>query len=225
MILDGRVTVNGRRVDALPVLVDPERDEIRLDGKRIRLERKVYYLLNKPKGVVCTQRDPSGRRRATDLLVGVRERVFPVGRLDVDSTGLLLMTNDGQLAQHLTHPRYGVPKTYRAEVGGRIEPADVQRLQKGVWLSEGKTQPARVRIIHRGHRRSVLEITLREGRNRQVRRMLARLGHPVRRLMRIRIGRISIRGLGTGKFRPLRPEEIRYLKRLAQQAEQASQTS
>ncbi len=215
MILAGRVKVNEHVVDTLPVLADPRQDVIRVDGRRIRTERTVYYLLNKPSGVVCTQRDPSGRTKATDLLVGVKERVFPVGRLDADSTGLLLMTNDGELAQRLTHPRYGMPKTYRAEVGGRIEPADVEKLRKGIWLSEGKTGPARVRIVRRGHRQSLLEMTLREGRNRQVRRMLARLGHPVRRLSRTRMGRLSIHGLGAGKYRPLSREEVAYLQAIS----------
>ena len=213
MILAGRVRVNGRPVRSLPVLVNPDADEISVDGRRIRAERKVYYLLNKPKGVFCTQRDPAGRTRAVDLLVGVRERVYPVGRLDADSQGLLLMTNDGDLAAVLTHPRYGVPKTYRARVGGRIGSEHIEHLRRGVWLSGGKTRPARVRLVYGSGTHSVLEITLHEGRNRQVRRMLAKLGHPVRELTRIRIGRLSLRGLGPGQFRPLRPDEVAALRR------------
>lgn len=212
MILEGRVSVNGQRVEEMPVLVDPQADDVRVDGRRIRFERKVYYLLNKPKGVLCTQHDPSGRKRATDLLANVKERVYPVGRLDADSEGLLLMTNDGELAAALTHPRYGVPKTYRARVSGKVGPADVARLRQGIWLSEGKTRPSRVSIAYSSRTYSVLEITLREGRNRQVRRMLAKLGHPVRELKRIRIGPLSLRGLGTGRVRQLTPSEVQRLR-------------
>lgn len=215
IILDGRVWVNGRTVSTLPVLVDPERDRICVDGKPLRAERRVYYLLHKPKGVHCTNRDPAGRPRAVDLLRGVRERVFPVGRLDAHSVGLLLMTNDGELAQRLTHPRYGVPRTYRAHVGGRIRGEDIERLRKGVWLAEGKTNVAGARIVHRGRDVSVVEITLREGRKHEIRRILARLGHPVRRLTRIRIGPLSLRGLPSGAFRPLTPQELAALRRAA----------
>jgi len=218
LILSGRVRVNNRWVNTLPVLVDPEADEIFVDNRPVRSERKVYYILNKPKGVFCTQNDPAGRTRAADLLRGVRERVYPVGRLDADSRGLLLMTNDGELAAVLTHPRYGVPKTYRAWTSGRIPSADIERLQQGIWLSAGKTRPARVQLIHTSADRSVLEITLHEGRNRQVRRMLAKLGHPVRELTRIRIGPLSLRGLGPGQFRALGRTEVEALRRQAARA-------
>jgi 23S rRNA pseudouridine2605 synthase len=212
IILDGRVRVNGKAISSLPVLVDAARDTIVVDGKPLKREAKVYLLLHKPAGVHCTNYDPDGRPRAVDLLVGVKERLFPVGRLDADSTGLLLMTNDGELAERLAHPRYGVPKTYRAHVAGAVTPEDIARLRKGVWLAEGKTHVADTRIIHRGRERSVIEITLQEGRNREVRRVLARLGHNVRRLMRIRIGPLSLRGLPPGGFRPLTPEELRALR-------------
>ncbi len=215
LILQGRVRVNGKRVDELPVLVDSAADEVRVDGRRIRLERKVYYLLNKPEGVLCTQRDPDGRTRAVDLLAGVHQRVYPVGRLDASSQGLLLLTNDGELAAALTHPRYGVPKTYRARVKGKVTAEGLEKLRKGIWLSEGKTQPARVTVAYSSRNHSILEVTLREGRNRQVRRMLAKLGHPVRELTRIRIGPLSLRGLRVGRFRALRPAEVEQLKDLA----------
>jgi len=210
------VSVNGRRVRALPVMVDPKEDRILVDRKPIRPERLVYYILNKPPGYYCTNNDPAGRKRAIDLMKGVRERVFPVGRLDASSLGLLLMTNDGELAARLTHPRYGVPKTYRAEVIGRPTQGDLERLRKGVWLSEGKTGPAEVSIIHKGRDKTILEITLREGRNREVRRMLAKLGHKVRRLSRIRVGRLSTRKLGLGEYRPLTKTEVAYLLRLSE---------
>ncbi len=215
IILDGRVRVNGRPVLTLPVLVDPERDEILVDDEPLRPPHKVYYLLHKPKGVHCTNFDPDGRPRAVDLLGGVRQRVFPVGRLDADSTGLLLMTNDGELAERLTHPRYGVAKTYRVHVNGDVTAEDIARLRKGVWLAEGKTHVPGARIIHRGRERSVIEITLREGRNREVRRILARLGHNARKLLRIRIGPLSLRGLGPGEWRPLTKAELQALRRLA----------
>jgi len=217
MIVDGRVSVNGRIADVLPVLVDADRDDIRVDGRPIKTEPKAYYLLNKPRGVVCTNRDPSGRRRAVDLLGSVGARLFCIGRLDADSEGLLLLTNDGALTQQLTHPRYEVPKTYRAQVRGRIGNDDLEQIRKGVWMAEGKTRTATVKLTYRGPQRSVLEITLREGRNRQVRRVLARLGYPVRRLRRIAIGELTAKGLAAGKHRRLRPSEVRYLRLLAGQ--------
>ena len=145
---------------------------------------------------------------------GVRERVYPVGRLDADSTGLLLLTNDGELANRLTHPRYGVEKTYVATIRGRLSGEDSARLVKGVWLSEGKASTAAVHILHSGRDRSTLEIRLREGRNRQIRRMLARVGHKIISLKRTRIGPLNIRGLGPGKFRPLSQVEVDLLNKL-----------
>ncbi len=213
IVLDGRVQVNGRVVLSLPAFADPERDRIVVDGQPLRSERKVYYLLHKPRGVHCTNRDPDGRPRAVDLMAGVKERLFPVGRLDADSTGLLLMTNDGELAEHLAHPRYGVPKTYRAHVNGMVTDEDLARLRKGIWLSDGKARIASARIIHRGRERSVLEVTLTEGRNREVRRVLAHLGHNVRKLIRIRIGPLSLRGLAPGEYRPLSKAEVAALHR------------
>ncbi|MFQ5423776.1 MAG: pseudouridine synthase [Phycisphaerae bacterium] len=218
LIVDGRVEVNGRVVNRLPVLVLPERDRIRVDGKPVRTEKLVYFLLNKPRHVYCTHHDTAGRKRAVDLLVGVRERVFPVGRLDADSMGLLILTNDGELAQKLAHPRFTVPKTYRAEVTGAPTAEALVQLRQGVWLSEGRTSSARITIIHRQRTKAVLEVTLREGRNRQVRRMLAKLGHKVRRLTRIRMGKLSIARLPVGAFRPLTRAEVQYLRDLAEKA-------
>ena len=212
---EGHVQVNGTYVRKLPVLVDPAADDIRVDGRRFKKARLVYYLLHKPKGVLCTNSDPAGRMRAVDLLRGVRQRVYPVGRLDASSTGLLLMTNDGELADLLTHPRYGIEKTYQATVAGRISTATIEKLKKGVWLAESKTQPARVTILRRGRENSILEIKIREGRNRHIRRVLARLGHKVVRLKRTRIGRLGIRGLGPGSFRPLTNQEVQALRKFA----------
>jgi 23S rRNA pseudouridine2605 synthase len=214
IIAAGRVTVDGETVTELGAKADPETQDVRLDGRRLRPEALEYWILNKPKGVVCTNDDPAGRTRPVDLIPGSDARLFPVGRLDADSQGLLLMTNDGALANRLTHPRYEVPKTYRATVDGGVTGKEVQRLLKGVHLAEGKTGRPQVKVLKRGRTRSVLLITIREGRNRQVRRMLARLGHPVRELIRTRIGRLSVRGLGSGKARRLKPEELEYLKHL-----------
>ncbi len=214
LVREGHVQVNGTYVRKLPVLVDPEADDIRIDGRRLKKAKLVYYLLHKPKGVLCTNSDPAGRMRAIDLLRGVRQRVYPVGRLDASSTGLLLMTNDGELADLLTHPRYGIEKTYQATVAGRISTAAIEKFKKGVWLAEAKTQPGRVKVLRRGREDSILEIKIREGRNRHIRRVLARLGHKVLRLKRTRIGRLGMRGLGLGSFRLLTSQEVQALRKL-----------
>lgn len=213
LIVEGHVRVNGQLVSELPVLVEDD-DFIEVDSRPIRRERKAYFLLNKPRGVVVSNADPSGRTRAIDLLAGVRERVFAVGRLDMESSGLLLLTNDGELSNRLTHPRYEVPKTYHAEVDGSVSGDDIARLTAGVYLAEGKARADRISVLNRSHRQTLLAITLTEGRNRQIRRMLAKLGHKVRKLKRVSLGRLTTRGLGVGKFRPLTADEVNYLKRL-----------
>jgi 23S rRNA pseudouridine2605 synthase len=212
LVLDGRVAVNGQAIRTLPVLVDPAADGIAVDGRPIRADKLVYYMLNKPAGVFCTHHDQAGRTRAVDLLIGVRERVFPIGRLDADSMGLLILTNDGPLTQMLTHPRFGVPKTYRVEVAGQPSSNVMEKLRAGVWLSEGRTAPARIEVIHSNRKRTILEITLRESRNREIRRMLAKMGHNVRRLVRVQVGRLSIAKLPLGAFRKLTDEEVKQLK-------------
>lgn len=212
IILDGRVRVNGKVAQSLPVLVDPEEDKITVDGRPLRIEHKVYYLLHKPRGVHCTNYDPDQRTRAIDLMQGVKQRVYPVGRLDADTSGLLLMTNDGTLAEHLAHPRYGVAKTYRAHVNGRVTVEEIEQMRKGIWLSDGKAQVANAAIIHAEQNRSVVEITLREGKNREVRRVLAKLKHPVRKLIRIKIGPLSLKGLPEGQYRTLTPAELKSLR-------------
>ena len=214
LVAAGRVTVDGRAVTELGAKADPETQEVRLDGRRVRSESLQYWMLNKPKGVVCTHDDPAGRSRPLDFIPDAQARLFPVGRLDADSKGLLLLTNDGALANRLTHPRYEVPKTYQATVAGRITGKEVQRLLKGVHLAEAKTGRPKVKVLKRSRSRSLIQVTIFEGRNRQVRRMLARLGHPVRELVRTRIGRLSLRGLGPGRARRLTPAEVEYLKEL-----------
>ena len=212
LILSGAVCVNRKVADKLPAFVDPEEDVITVNGRKIQPERKVYFLLNKPKGVICTNFDPQGRKKAIDL-VPTGERTFCVGRLDADSTGIIILTNDSELANRLTHPKYRVPKTYLARVKGQISGEAVERLKKGVWLAEGKTAGASVKVLRRSHKDSLIEVTIRQGLNRQVRRMLAKVGLPVESLKRTRIGKLNARGLGLGKFRALTKDELVYLKK------------
>jgi len=215
LILSGIVRVNRKVVDKLPAFVDPQQDVITVDGKTIRPAQKVYFLLNKPKGVVCTSNDPQGRKTAIDL-IQTRERIFCVGRLDTETTGIIILTNDSELANRLAHPRYGLSKTYVVGVRGQITGEQVEKLKKGIWLSEGKTGPASVKILRRGHTESLIEVTIGQGLNRQVRRMLAKVGLPVKTLARTRIGKIDARGLGVGKSRPLTRAEVAYLEKTTQ---------
>ncbi len=212
LILEGVVRVNGQVVDTLPAFVDPDVDVVIVNGRRLKQAQRVYFLLNKPKGVICTSRDPQGRPRAVDL-VHTRERVFCVGRLDADTTGLIILTNDPDLTNLLTHPRYKVPKTYVAKVAGRVDSAALGKLRKGVWLAEGRTARAEVKVLKRGHHDSLLEITIEQGLNRQVRRMLASVGLPVQSLKRTRIGPLRLEGLAVGKHRPLSRAEVAALRR------------
>jgi 23S rRNA pseudouridine2605 synthase len=214
LILSGEVRVNRKVVDTLPAFVDPEKDVITVSGRKIRPAHKVYFLLNKPKGIICTNSDPQGRVKAIDL-VHTNERIFCVGRLDADTTGLIILTNDSELTNKLTHPRYGIAKTYVAKIKGEIAGEQVEKLKKGVRLAEGKTGRASVKILKRRHNESLIEITIRQGLNRQVRRMLAKVGLPVKSLTRTSIGKLTIRGLGVGKFRTLTSSEVGYLKRAA----------
>ncbi len=213
LILDGQVRVNGKLVDTLPAFADPDNDMITVHGRRIGATGRVYYLLNKPKGVICTNSDPQGRRKAIDL-VPSKQRIFCVGRLDIDSSGLIILTNDNELTNRLTHPRYELAKTYRVDVTGQLTGAAIEKLKKGVWLSEGRTGRAAVKILRRGRNVSTLEIVIRQGLNRQVRRMLARVGLGVKSLGRTKIGKIGLRGVGVGKCRQLTDSEVAYLKKV-----------
>jgi 23S rRNA pseudouridine2605 synthase len=210
LIADGRVTVNGE-VAVLGRRADVETDTIALDGVTVVVrDDLVYYLLNKPAGTVSTASDPEGRPTVVEL-VPSSPRVFPVGRLDVDTEGLLLLTNDGELTQLLTHPSFGVVKTYLAEVEGDPAPATVRRLREGVELDDGVTAPARVKVVQRRATSAAVEIGIHEGRNRQVRRMCDVVGHPVRRLVRTRIGPLHDRRLQPGEWRRLSVGEVRRL--------------
>lgn len=207
LIAAGRVRVNGQRA-VLGRRVNVERDVVEVDGVRVGVrEGLVYYLLNKPAGVVTTASDPQGRPTVVEL-VPLEPRVFAVGRLDADTEGLLLLTNDGDLAHRLTHPSFGVEKEYLVEVESRPSLTTLQRLRKGVVLDDGTTAPARVVLVAP----NALRITIHEGRNRQVRRMCAAVGHPVVRLVRTRIGPLAERGLGPGQWRPLTLAERRALE-------------
>ncbi|MGC9455800.1 MAG: pseudouridine synthase [Phycisphaerae bacterium] len=220
MILQGRVTVNGELLTDLPCFIDPRKDDVRVDGRRVRKQEapKVYYLLNKPQKVVCTQRDPQNRPRAVDLIPDIPQRVYCVGRLDADSTGVIILTNDGDLTEFVTHPRYGVEKTYVVEIDGRLDEKKVQKLKDGVYLDGRPGSGSKVRVLRSNNRRSLLEITLREGRNREIRRTLARLGHKVRRLKRTAIGPVTDRGLKIGSYRRLSPSEVEKLRRSGRQS-------
>ena len=213
LIVSGVVRVNRKVVDELPAFVDPDKDVITVHGKRIQAARKVYYLLNKPKGVICTNSDPQGRKKAIDIIRSP-ERIFCVGRLDADTTGVIILTNDSELANKLTHPRYGLAKTYVVGVKGMITGKQIEKLKKGIWLAEGKTGRASAKILKRGHKESLIEVTIRQGLNRQVRRMLAKVGLPVKSLKRTRIGKLTSRGLGVGKYRKLTSNEVAHLKKI-----------
>ncbi|HEX2047880.1 MAG TPA: pseudouridine synthase [Acidimicrobiales bacterium] len=210
LIEDGRVTVNGE-VAELGRRVDPEHDRIEVDGLRVPVRPGlVTYLLNKPRGVVATASDPQGRPTVVQL-VPSEPRVFPVGRLDADTEGLLLLTNDGDLAHRLTHPSFGVEKEYLARVEGNPSPGVLRRLREGVDLEDGRTAPAKATLAAPG----VISLVIHEGRNRQVRRMCEAVGHPVRRLVRTRIGPLAERRLKPGEWRALDLEEVRALEAAA----------
>jgi pseudouridine synthase len=229
LIAEGRVTVNGKTVHEMGTKADPAADDVRVDGRRIKgPERLRYLLLNKPAGYVTTRSDPQGRPTVIDLLGGVREYVYPVGRLDYDTEGLLLLTNDGDLAAKLTHPRHGVERIYEAQVAGIPDVADLERLRTGIPLDGRRTLPAEVVLVtrgasgpakaghyDRGRQDGMLRLTIREGRKRQVRRMCEAVGHPVRALRRTRIGPIEDRRLKPGQWRELTNQEIQALKRAA----------
>lgn len=215
LIADGRVTVNGRTILTMGVKADPQKDDIRVDGRRVKAAARLrYILLYKPTGFVTTRSDPQRRRTVMDLLPGVREYVYPVGRLDYDSEGLLLLTNDGDLAARLTHPRHGVARTYEARVAGMPDRAALERLRNGIPLDGHRTLPADAVLLNEGRRDrdGVLRLTIREGRNRQVRRMCEAVGHPVQQLKRTKIGTVGDRKLKPGDWRELTPQEIAALK-------------
>src|SRR5437764_1854958 len=215
LVSAGRVSVDGKVVRELGLQLEPEGHEVRVDGKPVESERPVYWVVNKPRGYLCTNYDPAGRPRAVDLLPHVPQRVYTVGRLDEDSEGLLLLTNDGELAFRLMHPRFGVEKTYDVQVAGNPSRDDLQRLLTGVWLSDGHVKARRVKRMKRRGDSTWLRIVLSEGKNREVRRMLSRLGHKVMRLKRMALGPVRLGHLGKGRSRRLDRDELESLRAAA----------
>ena len=217
LMLDGRVSVNGVTIRELGTKADAQADDIRVDGRRIKLaSRHRYILLNKPSGYVTTRSDPQQRPTVMSLLPGLHEYIYPVGRLDYDSEGLLLLTNDGDLAAHLTHPRHGVNRVYEVTVAGVPDAHDIERLAKGVTIDGRRTQRADVRLVPGRHAgQATVRITIAEGRNRQVRRMFDAVGHPVDQLRRVAIGPLKDSRLKLGQWRDLTADEVRALKKAA----------
>ena len=216
MILNGRVTVDDQTITELGGKYDSSQQKICVDGKPLTLaEKKVYYLLNKPKGYLSTAKDERGRRTVLDLLPEVRERVYPLGRLDNNTEGLLLISNDGDLMNGLLHPRYKVNKTYVARVVGVPSEKLLDKLRQGIKLEDGMTAPAVVKMLETSDNEAKVEITIHEGRNRQVRRMFAAIGCDVRALKRVKFAGLTLKGVKRGHYRPLTDEEITELYKIA----------
>ena len=211
LIKDGRVTVDGRVITELGFKVDPEKATITFDGRPLVQEEIVYILLNKPAGYVTTLSDPQGRPIVTDLLAGIRQRVFPVGRLDFATEGALILTNDGRLSQFIQHPRHEVNKTYLATVRGVPSPDTIRQLENGIVIDGQKTWPARVKIIEQKKYESILEVIIHEGKKRQVRKMLDAVGHPVKSLRRTAYGNLQLGKLKPGQYRFLATNDLKKI--------------
>ena len=226
LITEGRVQVNGETVTELGTKADPDIDDIRVDERRVKQpQRHRYFLLNKPRGYVTTRSDPEHRPTVLDLLKGVREYVYPVGRLDFDSEGLLILTNDGDLAATLTHPSHEVERVYEAQVLGVPDQHDLDRLSRGIVIDGRRTAPAQIELLRDRRTEgdtSVLRVTIHEGRTRQVRKMADAIGHPVRTLRRTRIGPIADKNLRLGSYRELTTEEVRKLKHAGRRSQPKS---
>jgi 23S rRNA pseudouridine2605 synthase len=220
MIVEGRVRVNDKVVTELGTKIDPGRDQVRVDGRLVHVlppdeQTKVYFLLNKPAGFLTTTKDDRGRRTVMDLVRAASEaRIYPVGRLDYDAEGALLLTNDGELANQLTHPRYHVPKTYMAKVKGSPKEVELDKLRRGIYLEDGPTKPAHVEVIEKARVNTWVEITVTEGRNRLIKRMFWRIQHPVLKLVRTRFGALDTDGLRVGEYRELERKELQQLRAL-----------
>jgi pseudouridine synthase len=214
LILKGRVKVNGKKVESLNALVHPNKDILEVDGRQLTNPCLAYVLLNKPKGIITSCEDEKGRRTVLDLLPPSLKHLKPAGRLDKDSQGLLLLTNDGSLIQALTHPSHHVPKTYLVTVAGQISPQNMRLLASGVSLSEGPTSPAKVRLLRSEPGSCCFEIVIHEGKNRQIRRMCGTLGMPVLNLLRVAISGLQLKGLQPGSWRHLSPDELGRLRQV-----------
>jgi 23S rRNA pseudouridine2605 synthase len=211
LISDGRVTVDGQVIDTLGSKVDPAHHEIKVDGRPLNRTGLVYYLLHKPRGYVTTMSDPQGRPLVTSLLKGVKARVFPVGRLDIDTAGALILTNDGELTQKILHPSNEINRTYLARVAGRPSEARLDSLRQGIMLEGRKTWPARLGIVGTTPDTTSIEITIHEGRKRQVRKMFAAIGHPVLELTRTAYAKLELGNLPVGRFRELTQKDLEKL--------------
>jgi pseudouridine synthase len=215
MLIEGRVMVNGKVVDQLGFKADPLKDHIKVDGRRLTaFEPKVTLLLNKPRGYLSTVKDPKGRPTVMDLIKKVKWRIYPVGRLDFDAEGILLLSNDGDLTHILSHPRFMIPRTYFVKVEGVPDERELNRLKKGVKLEDGKAKAASVSILRQREKNCWVQVVVTEGRNRLVKRMFSAVGHPVLKLKRVGFGPIRLDDLSVGQFRYLTPEEIEKLKGL-----------
>jgi 23S rRNA pseudouridine2605 synthase len=212
LIVEGQVRVNSKVVDTLPAFADPGKDIITINGRRIHSEQKKYFLFNKPSGVTCTNSDSSDRNKAIDF-IKTDKRIFSADRLDTDTSGLIILTNDSDLTNKLSRPGSELTKTYIVKVEGQIRGEEIEKLKKGIWLAEGKTARASIKVLKRNYKESLVEIKIRQELNRQVRRMFANLGLDVVSLTRTKIGKLTSRGLGIGKYRELTGEELAYLKK------------
>lgn len=219
-ITTGRVSVDGEIVTQLGAKVDATRQKVEVDGESIRPDRAVCYMVNKPKGMLCTNSDPAGRARVVDLFPTSAGRLFPVGRLDENSVGLLLVTNDGDLGHQLAHPRFKVPKIYEVQVAGRPKREVMQQLRQGMYFSDGRFKVDNAKITGSRGKSTILEVTLSEGRNREIRRLFSRVGHKVMKLERVAFGPLRLRGVAVGKFRQLSREEMKLLRDYIENGEQ-----
>ncbi|GAA0347073.1 23S rRNA pseudouridine(2605) synthase RluB [Bacillus carboniphilus] len=216
LIASGKVKVNGKTITELGTKVKPS-DEIEVNGIPLEKEEPIYFVLYKPRGVISSVKDDKGRKVVTDFFPELGTRIFPVGRLDYDTSGLLLLTNDGEFTNQITHPKYHIPKTYIAKIKGIPNKTELTQLQRGVKLEDGKTAPAKVKMLSLDKRKnsSIIEITIHEGRNRQVRRMFEAIGHSVLKLKRERLAFLTLAGLSPGEFREMTPHEVKQLRSLA----------
>jgi len=224
LIEEGRVEIDGSIVTQLGTTVDPVSQKVKVDGILLKKQKLVYYAVNKPVGFVTTNRDPQGRPRVIDL-VPPSERVFPVGRLDRSSEGLLLLTNDGELSQKLTHPKFGVRKVYRVTVAGKVDFESMKKMRQGIYIAEGFVKVEGAKLLKTRSRATELEIILQEGKNREIRRILARLGHKVQTLRRIAVGPLKLGDVPPGAYRKLTPQEVDKLWRAVEIAEQAAMST
>ncbi|RLQ95050.1 23S rRNA pseudouridine(2605) synthase RluB [Falsibacillus albus] len=213
LILEGKVKVNGKIVKELGTKVT-ENDQIEVEGIPVEREEKVYFLLYKPRGVISAVADDKGRKVVTDFFPHIEQRIYPVGRLDYDTSGVLLLTNDGDFANALMHPKFEIPKTYVARLKGLPSRQAIKQLERGVMLEDGKTAPAKVKVksFDKKKDKSIVEITIHEGRNRQVRRMFEAIGHPVAKLKREQFAFLTLNGLNAGEIRELTPHEVKQLR-------------